>query len=100
MRCDPFRSLGGIGGPLDGYAAWTGMIRGMPRHIRSDIRGESIAETIRWLEALTGTQILYVAPGSLWENPHAESFHARFRDELLNLECSRMCVRPRCWPER
>ena len=29
---------------------------------------------------------LYIEPGSPWENGYAESFHARLRDELLDLE--------------
>jgi transposase InsO family protein len=30
--------------------------------------------------------MLYIAPGSPWENGYAESFHGRLRDELLNAE--------------
>jgi len=30
--------------------------------------------------------MLYIAPGSPWENGHAESFHSRLRNELLNTE--------------
>ena len=29
---------------------------------------------------------LFMAPGSPWQNGYAESFHARLRDECLNLE--------------
>ncbi|MCA1677835.1 MAG: transposase [Actinobacteria bacterium] len=28
----------------------------------------------------------YIGPGAPWQNPFAESFNARVRDELLNLE--------------
>ncbi len=28
----------------------------------------------------------YIEPGAPWQNPFAESFNARVRDELLNLE--------------
>ena len=30
--------------------------------------------------------VLYVEPGSPWENGYAESFFSRLRDELLNVE--------------
>jgi len=62
------------------------MIRGVPAHIRSDNGGEFIAEAIRRLAALTGLEMLYIAPASPWENGYAESFHGRLRDELLNAE--------------
>ena len=62
------------------------LIRGVPRHIRSDNGPEFIAAAIRrYLEAAkVGT--LYIEPGSPWENGYAESFHSRLRDELLNAE--------------
>jgi transposase InsO family protein len=28
----------------------------------------------------------FIEPGAPWQNPFVESFHARVRDELLNLE--------------
>jgi len=62
------------------------MIRGVPTHIRSDNGGELIAKAITRLAQITGMQMLYIAPGSPWENGHAESFHLRRRDELLNTE--------------
>jgi len=31
-------------------------------------------------------EMLYIHPGSPWENGCAESFHSRLRDELLNAE--------------
>jgi hypothetical protein len=31
-------------------------------------------------------EMLYIQPGSPWENGCAESFHSRLRDELLNAE--------------
>lgn len=61
-------------------------VRGVPAHIRSDNGGEFIARAIRRLAALTGVEMLYIAPGSPWENGYAESFHGRLRDELLNAE--------------
>ncbi|MFN5207358.1 MAG: transposase, partial [Pseudanabaena sp.] len=35
---------------------------------------------------ITGVEMLYITPGSPWENGYAESFHGRLRDELLNAE--------------
>lgn len=61
-------------------------IRGVPKHIRSDNGGEFIALAIRRLAEITGIEMLYIAPGSPWENGYAESFHSRLRDELLNAE--------------
>ncbi len=60
--------------------------RGVPEQIRSDNGPEFIAGEIRsWLgRSRIGT--LYIEPGSPWENGYAESFHARLRDELLDLE--------------
>jgi putative transposase len=65
-----------------------GMIRerGAPVHIRSDNGPEFIAYAIRnWLVSAR-VAVLYVEPGSPWENGYAESFHSRLRDELLDRE--------------
>lgn len=62
------------------------LTRGVPTHIRSDNGGEFIAKVIRRLAGITGVEMLYIAPGSPWENGYAESFHSRLRDELLNAE--------------
>ena len=62
------------------------VVRGVPRHLRSDNGPEFIAQAVRtWLER-TGANTLYIAPGAPWENGYAESFHSRLRDELLNVE--------------
>jgi transposase InsO family protein len=68
-------------------------LRGVPKHIRSrpPLRGgargpEFIGTAIRrWLE-YAGVEMLYIEPGSPWENGYAESFNSRFRDELLARE--------------
>ena len=60
--------------------------RGVPKHIRSDNGPEFIAREIRKHAEHTGLEMLYVAPGSPWENGFAESFFSRLRDELLNCE--------------
>ena len=62
------------------------MIRGVPRHIRSDNGPEFIAKAIQSFTKQTGIQTLYIAPGSPWQNAYVESFNSRFRDEVLNQE--------------
>lgn len=62
------------------------IIRGVPKHVRSDNGPEFIARAIRSYLAKAGVQTLYIAPGSPWENGYVESFHGRLRDELLNAE--------------
>lgn len=62
------------------------LIRGVPRHIRSDNGPEFIARVIRAYLRNTGVDALYIEPGSPWQNGYAESFGGKFRDELLNAE--------------
>jgi putative transposase len=62
------------------------LIRGAPRHIRSDNGPEFIARAIRRFLELTGVETLYIEPGAPWQNGFAESFNSRFRDELLSQE--------------
>ena len=62
------------------------MVRGAPGFIRSDNGPEFIADAIRqWLKDRS-VGPLYIEPGSPWENGYVESFHGRFRDELLDRE--------------
>jgi len=61
-------------------------MRGVPGHIRSDNGPEFIAQAIRSWLGRSGIAALYIEPGSPWENGYAESFNARLRDELLNVE--------------
>ena len=59
---------------------------GAPKHIRSDNGPEFIAYAVQdWLKELE-IEILYIKPGSPWENAYIESFHDKLRDELLNRE--------------
>jgi putative transposase len=59
---------------------------GAPGHIRSDNGPEFIAYAIQdWLEEKQ-IKAIYIEPGSPWENGHIESFHDKFRDELLKRE--------------
>jgi putative transposase len=62
------------------------LTRGVPRHIRSDNGPEFIATAIRRHAEQSGLEMLYIEPGSPWENGFAESFFSRLRDELLNCE--------------
>ena len=62
------------------------ILRSIPEHIRSDNGPEFTASAIRkWLEQL-GIKILFIEPGSPWENGYIESFNGKLRDELLNQE--------------
>jgi putative transposase len=59
---------------------------GPPQYIRSDNGPEFIAKIITaWLEK-NGINTAYIDPGKPWQNPFAESFNSRFRDECLNAE--------------
>ena len=60
--------------------------RGVPKHIRSDNGSEFTAEAVRLWLSLLNIRPLYIEPGSPWENGYIESFHDKFRDELLNRE--------------
>lgn len=62
------------------------LIRGVPRHIRSDNGPEFVAEAIRRFLGQVDVATLYIEPGSPWQNGYAESFNSRLRDELLNRE--------------
>ena len=59
---------------------------GAPEHIRSDNGSEFIAHAIQdWLSD-NEIKIIYIKPGSPWEQPFIESFHDKLRDECLNRE--------------
>jgi putative transposase len=60
--------------------------RGAPECIRMDNGPELIASAIRDWCRLSGTDTIYIEPGSSWENPFVESFNAGLRDELFNRE--------------
>jgi putative transposase len=61
-------------------------LHGAPEHLRMDNGPEMTAHALQgWCEdAKTGTA--YIDPGAPWQNPFVESFHARVRDELLDVE--------------
>ena len=57
-----------------------------PANLRSDNGPELTARVLReWCERRS-TATAYIEPGSPWQNPYAESFNARVRDELLDVE--------------
>ena len=60
--------------------------RGIPEHLRSDNGPEFIAQDLRKWLAKVGTGVLYIEPGSPWENGYCESFNGKLRDECLNGE--------------
>ena len=60
--------------------------RGIPEHIRSDNGPEFIAQDLWMWLAKVGTGVLYIEPGSPWENGYCESFNGKLRDECLNGE--------------
>jgi transposase InsO family protein len=60
------------------FAIW-----GVPKRIRCDNGPEFISEAIkRWL-AKVRVSVLYIEPGSPWQNGLCESFNGRFREEFL-----------------
>jgi putative transposase len=59
---------------------------GTPVNLRSDNGPEFVAKQVqRWAES-AGIRLVRSAPASPWENPFAESFHSRFRDEFTEGE--------------
>ena len=59
---------------------------GPPNHLRSDNGPEFVAHAIQRFLAASGVGTMFIEPGSPWQNPFAETFHARLRDELLDQE--------------
>ena len=59
-------------------------IRGLV--IRSDNGPEFVALAVEEWIARRGFKMLYIKPGSSWQNAYSESFNSRFRDEFLNRE--------------
>jgi putative transposase len=59
---------------------------GIPGCIRSDNGGEFVGAKVKEWLAENGIGIMYIEPGSPWENPYVESFNGRLREEKLNRE--------------
>jgi transposase InsO family protein len=60
--------------------------RGVPAFVRSDNGSEFISRSLAVFLARSGSQSRFIAPGSPWQNGHAESFVSRLRAELLDVE--------------
>ena len=59
---------------------------GIPGCIRSDNGSEFIHRKLKKWLLDHGIKIMYIEPGSPWENPYVESFNGKLRDECLNRE--------------
>jgi putative transposase len=78
-------------------------MHGVPKRLRCDNGPEFISKAIKnWL-ATIGVEVLYIEPGSPWQNGLCESFNSRLRDEylqqtaLMNMDDARM--KARAWRE-
>lgn len=60
--------------------------RGAPANVRADNGPELTAAVLREWCRRRSTATAYIEPGSPWQNAYVESFNARLRDELLNVE--------------
>jgi putative transposase len=68
---------------LEGLVAERGIA---PENLRADNGPELTARVLReWCEA-GSTATAYIDPGAPWQNAWVESFNARLRDELLDIE--------------
>lgn len=78
-------------------------MHGVPKRIRCDNGPEFISVAIKqWLSEL-GVDVLYIEPGSPWQNGVCESFNSKLRDEYLHqtdlLSESDARVKARAWRE-
>ncbi len=58
--------------------------RGLPAFIRSDNGPEFVAKYIQAHLSNLKIEVLYIEPGSPWQNAYIESFNSILRDSLLN----------------
>jgi len=58
--------------------------RGYPKYIRSDNGPEFVAKSLKQSIKKSGAEVLYIEPGSPWQNGFVESFNSIMRDNLLN----------------
>jgi putative transposase len=59
---------------------------GTLQYIRSDNGPEFIAKRLRWWMKRHQINILFIEPGSPWENGHIEAFNGKIREEWLKRE--------------
>ena len=58
--------------------------RGYPKVLRSDNGPEFVCDAVaEWAQNRMG--LIFIPPGQPWRNGYVESFHARQRDECLNI---------------
>jgi putative transposase len=62
------------------------VVDAFPEHIRCDNGPELTAQALRDWCRFARTATAFIEPGSPWQNPYVESFGARVRDELLDVE--------------
>jgi putative transposase len=60
--------------------------RGAPAYVRCDNGPELTAHALRDWCRYSRTETAFIEPGSPWQNPYVESFNARVREELLDVE--------------
>jgi putative transposase len=60
--------------------------RGAPAHVRCDNGPELTAHALRDWCRYSRTETAFIEPGAPWQNAYVESFNARVRDELLDVE--------------
>ena len=60
--------------------------RGAPGHVRCDNGPELTAHALRDWCRFSKAETAFIEPGAPWQNPFVESFNARVRDELLDVE--------------
>jgi putative transposase len=79
------RSLGAdeVAAELDALVARRGRA---PAFLRCDNGPELTSHALRDWCRFSGTETAFIEPGAPWQNAFVESFHARVRDELLNVE--------------
>ena len=57
-----------------------------PGYLRCDNGPEFIAAALADWCRFSGAGTVFIEPGSPWQNPYVESFNARVRDEVLDVE--------------
>jgi putative transposase len=80
--------------------SWLMATRGVPDHVRSDNGREFTAKVVRAWLGKVGVKMLYIEPGSPWENAYVESLNGKLRVELMNGEIFYTVTKARVLIER
>ena len=83
MRCERSITADQTVAALEALVAARGSA---PSYLRCDNGPELTSHTLRDWCRFSLTQTAFIDPGAPWQNGFVESFHARVRDELLNVE--------------